>query len=293
MTRLARLAAASAGLLSVLALPALADSHPEASRVLSLGGSVTEIVYALGQQDRLIGRDTTSSFPAEVQALPDVGYVRALSPEGVLSVQPDLILAEEGAGPPEAIAVLKEAGIPLETIPEGHDADGLAAKVEAVAEALGVADAAGPVIDSLRADLDKVTEVNRAEGEKKRVMFVLSLQGGRVMAGGEGSGGGAIIELAGAENAVSGITGYKPLTDEAISAAAPDVILMMSRGDPDADAGHGGSLAQLAGMPALATTPAIRDGRVITMDGLLLLGFGPRTGQAALQLHDAIYGENG
>lgn len=99
MTPLARLAAASAGLLSVLALPALADSHPDASRVLSLGGSVTEIVYALGQQDRLIGRDTTSSFPAEVQALPDVGYVRALSPEGVLSVQPDLILAEEGRAP--------------------------------------------------------------------------------------------------------------------------------------------------------------------------------------------------
>lgn len=287
MPRLIRLAAAAA---LACAAPALADPHPDASRVLSLGGAVTEIVHALGQQDRLIGRDTTSSFPPEVLELPDVGYVRALSSEGVLSVQPDLILSEEGAGPPETIALLQEAGIPFETIPEGHDAEGLARKVEAVAEALGVPDAASPVIEGIRADLARVEQANAGGGQKKRVLFILSLQGGRVMAGGEGSGAEAIIRLAGAENAVSGFQGYKPMTDEAVTAAAPDVILMMQRGDAQADSDHNASLAELAAMPALAVTPAVRDGAVITMDGLLLLGFGPRTGAAALELHDAIYG---
>ena len=78
-----------------------------AVRVLSIGGSVTEIIYALGEQDRLIARDTTSSYPAEAKNLPDVGYMRALSPEGILSVDPQLIIAEDGSGPPETIAVMR------------------------------------------------------------------------------------------------------------------------------------------------------------------------------------------
>lgn len=272
--------------LLLAAAPVLADPHPDAGRVLSIGGSVTEIVYALGQQHRLVGRDTTSTFPEQAQALPDVGYVRALSPEGVLSVDPDLILAEEGAGPPETVAVLAQAGIPFETIPSGTDADGLVARIRAVAQALGVPQAADGPAAALKADLDRLAAVTQ-DIDKRRVLFILSLQGGRVMAGGQGSGAEAIIRLAGAENAVQGFQGYKPLTPEAITAAAPDVILMMNRGG---DSDHDAPDAELLAMPAIASTPAGKAGRVIRMDGLYLLGFGPRTGQAALDLHDAIYG---
>lgn len=225
------------------------------------------------QQVRLAGRDTTSIFPEQAQALPDVGYIRALSPEGVLSVSPDLILSEEGAGPPETIAVLAEAGIPLETIPAGTDADGLEAKIRAVAEALGVPQAADGPVAALRADLDSLPAV--APADRKRVLFILSLQGGRVMAGGRNSGADAIIRLAGADNAVQGFEGYKPLSDEAITAAAPDVILMMDRGG---DSDHDAPDAELLAMPAISTTPAGRAGRVIRMNGLYLLGFGPRAG---------------
>ncbi|RMC37394.1 heme/hemin ABC transporter substrate-binding protein [Paracoccus alkanivorans] len=278
----------AAALALSLALSAQAEPHPDAQRVLAIGGSVTEIIYALGQQDRLIARDTTSSFPAEAQELPDVGYMRALSSEGVLSVKPDLILSEEGAGPPETIAVLKEAGIPFETIPSGTDAEGLTAKIEAVAEALGVPEAAASPVAALKADLDKLSAAVGGGAPSKRVMFVLSLQGGRVMAAGQGTEADAIIRLAGAENAVQGVDGYKPLTDEAITAAAPDTILMMKRGANDSD--HAAATEALMAIPAVAATPAARNGAVIRMDGLYLLGFGPRTGQAALDLHDAIYG---
>ncbi|SIS93712.1 heme/hemin ABC transporter substrate-binding protein [Paracoccus saliphilus] len=271
-----------------LTMPAQADPHPDAERVLAIGGSVTEIIYALGQQGRLIARDTTSSFPAEAQELPDVGYMRALSSEGVLSVKPDLILSEEGAGPPETVAILKEAGIPFETIPSGTDAEGLTAKIEAVAEVLGVPEAADAPVEALRADLDSLAEATGNEGQPKRVMFILSLQGGRVMASGQGTEADAIIRLAGAENAVQGVEGYKPLTDEAITSAAPEVILMMKRGPEDS--GHAVAAEALMTNPAIAATPAIESGSVIRMDGLYLLGFGPRTGQAALDLHDAIYG---
>lgn len=270
-------------LLAALMLPqtVLAD------RVLALGGAVTETIHALGQGHRLIARDTTSSYPPEVLELPDVGYVRALSPEGVLSVRPDLIIAEEGAGPLEAVDILKAAGIPFHQIASGEDEDSVIARIEAVAEALGTPEAAATLLAAIRADFAALAAARDAVDRPARVMFILSLQGGRVLAAGQDSGADAMLRLAGAENAVTGFSGYKPLTDEAITAAAPDIILMMNRGEADSD--HGASDAALLAMPAIATTPAARNGRVIRMDGLYLLGFGPRTGQAALDLHRALY----
>lgn len=288
MRRLALLALLLAG-------TAHAQSWPEARRVLPLGGSVTEIVYALGEQDRLVGRDTTSNWPPEANALPDVGYVRALAPEGVLSVSPDLIIAEDGAGPPEAVSVLKAAGVPYVTVDESYDAEGVLKKVDAVAGALGVAEKGRALHEKLAADLKAAAERSATVGTPKKVLFVLSLQGGRVMAGGTGTAADGIIRLAGAENAMAQIQGYKPLTDEAVIQAAPDVILMMRRGDDKADAEANGGNSHAAAketalaMPALAQTPAGRDGALVMMDGLKLLGFGPRTGEAAVELHDLIY----
>lgn len=273
-----------AGLIFVmLAGPATAQD-----RVLAIGGSITETIFAIGQGDRLVARDSTSVFPEQAQELPDVGYMRALSPEGVLSVAPDLILAEEGAGPPETIAVLEQAGIPFQTLPKGQEADALPAKITAIAAAMGVPDAAAPILSQLSADLTRLEEARSGVTQPRRVMFILSVQGGRIMAAGQDSGADAMIRLAGAENAVQGFSGYKPLTDEAITAANPDAIVMMYRGPDSSD--HDAADADLLALPSVATTNAARDEQVIRMDGLYLLGFGPRTGKAALDLHRAIYG---
>lgn len=281
-----RRAALLVALAALAAQPAAADPHPDAKRIVAIGGSVTEFVFAMGQQDRLVARDTTSYFPPPAMALPDIGYMRQLSPEGVLSMRPDLILAEEGAGPPEAVALLKSAGIPFEEIPTGASAEGVLAKADAVAAALGVAP--GAARDGLAADLDRLAAM-RPAGAPQRVLFVLSAQGGRLLAAGAGTEAQAIIEMAGAANAVSGFDGYKPLTDEAVIAAAPDVILMMDRGDGQTDLAAQG--AQVLAMPAIAATPAGKAGRLVRMNGLYLLGFGPRTGKAALDLHHALYGD--
>ncbi|MDO5603972.1 MAG: ABC transporter substrate-binding protein [Paracoccus sp. (in: a-proteobacteria)] len=271
-----------------MAGPSLADPHPEARRIVAIGGSVTEFVYAMGQQDRLVARDSTSSFPPEVMALPDVGYMRQLSPEGVLAMKPDLILAEEGAGPPEAVALLKSAGIAFEEIPSGASAEGVQGKARAVAGVLGVAPDA-PVMQALADDLKAAADAAGRVSDPQRVLFALTLQGGRVLAAGSGTEADAIIRLAGAENAVTGFQGYKPLTDEALIAAAPDVVLMMDRGDGATDAGAQGT--EILSLPAISQTPAGRNGRLIRMNGLYLLGFGPRTGQAALDLNRALYGD--
>lgn len=272
------------------ALPAGAGEYPQARRVLSLGGSITEIVYALGEEARLAGRDQTSLWPEAALALPDVGYVRQISPEGALSVGPDLILAEEGAGPPEAVAVLQAAGIPYVPVPEEYDAEGVLKKVEIVAGALGVPDKGRKLRDELAAGLQAAQTRAAGIATPRKVLFVLSLRDGRVMGAGAGTAADGIIRLSGAENAITGLEGYKPLSDEAIIEAAPDVILMMHRGDARVDAQEGSDKAAALAVPALAQTPAGRKGAVVVMDGLKLLGFGPRTGEAAQELHGLVYG---
>ncbi|MCU0828903.1 MAG: ABC transporter substrate-binding protein [Tabrizicola sp.] len=284
MTRLsvARLhLALTAGLALTLA-PALAADQ---ERIITLGGSVTEIAVALGAEDRLVARDTTSTYPDRITALPDVGYIRALSPENVLALNPDLIIAEGDAGPPEAVAVLAAAGLPFLTVPEATDPEGVVAKIMAVAQALDLQAEGAALAEQVTADLAAARARAAGVDAPKRILFVLSLQGGRVMAGGEGTEAEGIIRLAGGVNAAAGFQGYKPMTDEAVLQAAPDVILMMDReGDlaiADADV-----LAQ----PALGATPAGVSGAIVRMDGNLMLGFGPRTPEAADLLFQAFYG---
>ncbi|MDE0969910.1 MAG: hemin ABC transporter substrate-binding protein [Octadecabacter sp.] len=254
-----------------------------AVRVLSIGGSVTEIIYALGEQDRLIARDTTSSYPAEAKNLPDVGYMRALSPEGILSVDPQLIIAEDGSGPPETIAVMRAADIPFITVPDGYDRSAVGVKIRAVADALGVPEKG----DALAAEVDaQLASLNTSVDTPARVMFILSTQGGRIMASGDNTAADGIIDLAGGINAITDFEGYKLLTDEAITAANPDVIVMMDRGGD-----HSVGNVDLWANPAISTTAAAQTQSVVRIDGLLLLGFGPRTPEAALQLHTSLYGD--
>jgi iron complex transport system substrate-binding protein len=273
----------AAALACALAAPAAAqDADAQAAaRVVALGGAVTEIVYALGQGDRVVARDTTSTFPADVLELPDVGYVRALSPEGVLSVAPDLILAIDGSGPVEAVEVLEAAGVPLVSVPEGYDAAAIRARIETVADALGVPEAGRALAHEVAADLEAAVAAARRE-TPPRVLFVLSMQGGRIMAAGADTGAQGIIELAGGVNAMTGFDGYRQVSDEAVLMAAPDVILMMDRtGD------HAADDAQVRAHPALGVTPAAERGAILRMPGLLMLGFGPRTPEAVRTLSSA------
>ncbi|MGF6158559.1 iron complex transport system substrate-binding protein [Ensifer sp. KUDG1] len=260
----------------------------DVSRVVSVGGAVTEIIYALGEEGRLVGRDSTSTYPEAAKTLPDVGYMRQLAPEGIIAVNPSAIVAVEGSGPPEALAVLKGANIAFTSVPETFDKGGIPAKIRAVGAFLGVEDKAETLAKSVEADLDAAVAEGsaRADSERKRVLFILSTQGGKVMASGQGTAANGIIELAGAVNAVGTFPGYKALSDEAIVEAKPDVILMMDRGGE-----HSAKAEELFAMPALSLTPAAKNKALVRMDGLHLLGFGPRTASAVRELNAAIYGK--
>lgn len=269
----------------VLITPAVAENP---KRIVTLGGSVTEIAVALGAGDALVARDSTSTYPPQITALPDVGYIRALSPEGVLSVAPDLILAEADAGPPAAVDVLTAAGVPFLRMPGDPTPEGVVAKIKAVAQALGRDTEGAALADKISLGLAEAEARAVSVKDKKRVLFVLSLQGGRVMAGGAHSSAEGIIALAGGLNAAEGFDGYKQMTDEAVLAAAPDLILMMDR-EGDLAIGN----ADVQAHPTLSQTPAAQAGAIVRMDGMMLLGFGPRTPDAAKALYDALYPKAG
>ena len=270
-------------LILLLALASMARAEGGPRRIVAAGGSAAEIVFALGQGHRLIARDTTSSFPEAVLALPDVGYVRRLSPENLIALYPDLILAEHDAGPPETIAILTHAGVPLVTLPEALSPADVLDKIRLTAEVLGIPGAGERLAAQTQAQLDLAAEAARSMPAQPRVLFVLSLQGGRILAAGTKTAAESMIALSGGTNATEGFEGYKPLTDEAAIAAAPDVILLMDRGgDLPLEA------EEVLAHPALALTPAAQGGHIIRMNGLYLLGFGPRTGAAALELNGAL-----
>ncbi|MDQ0321366.1 iron complex transport system substrate-binding protein [Pararhizobium capsulatum DSM 1112] len=260
----------------------------DTARLVSIGGAITEIIYALGEEKRLVGRDSTSMYPEAVLKIPDVGYMRQLSPEGVIATNPTAIISIKGSGPPEALAVIKQSNIAFETVPEIFDSQGILNKIKSVGNFLGVPEKAAVLSATVKADLDAAVAdaEKRPDAERKRVLFILSTQGGKIMASGSGTAADGIIRLSGAVNATGTYAGYKPLTDEAIIEAKPDVILMMTRGGS-----HGAGDDELLAHPALSLTPAAKDKAVIRMDGLHLLGFGPRTASAVRELNAAIYGK--
>lgn len=259
--------------------PAFGQSYPDANAVVSIGGPVTEIVHALGQSDRLIARDTTSRFPETVETLPDVGYMRRLSAEGVLSVGPDLILARATSGPPEAIDQLRAAAIPLVLVPDGFSEAEILSAIETVGTALGVDPA--PLASKVEAEFDALPQ--NIPQDAPRVMFILSNQGGRLNVAGADTGADGIIALAGAENVMAGAyEGYKIMSDEAIIAAAPEAILMMTGEDE-----HDARKAEILALPAIAQTPAGVSGAFYTVDPAAL-SFGPRTPEFARALHDIL-----
>ena len=276
-------AAAFALMLPLLPSSALAK---DAERIVAIGGTVTEIIYALGEGDRVVAVDTTSLYPPEATSKPNIGYVRQISAEGVLSQKPDLIIAESGAGPVDSINILKASGLAFASIPSPPDTAAIPEKIRAVGRAIGQADKAEELAKTVEANLKAVDDkVKAATGPKKKVLFALSLANGRVMAAGNNSSADAMIRLAGGENAVSTIDGYKSPTDEAVIAAAPDVVLVMSGGAQHLTA------EQAFALPALAATPAGRNKAFLTMDGLYLLGLGPRAAAAATELNAMLYPE--
>lgn len=271
------LAAAASGLGAALAGPAAqAAAGP---RLLSAGGSITELVYRLGAGGQLVATDSTSLFPAEAARLPKLGYHRALSAEGLLAQGAELLLASADAGPPQVLAQVEAAGLRVLRGVPGHGFAALQAQIGRLAVALGRPTEGRQLAEAIEAERARLAAAIRPGRAVPRVLFVLSHAAGNVQVAGAGTAAQTLIELAGARNALQGVQGYRPLSAEAAVAAAPDWILGTHQGLEAL-----GGVPALLARPGLALTPAGRAGRVLAFDALLMLGNGPRLPQAVEQL---------
>jgi iron complex transport system substrate-binding protein len=260
----------------------------DASRILSVGGDVTEIVYALGAGGRVVAVDATSQFPeSALKEKKNVGYMRALSTEGCLSVDPTLILSSERSGPPEVVKSLKATSVPYVEVPDQHSLQGILAKVRLIAKAVGADAEADKVSAQVERDFAALAAATAKVKRPLRVLFVLGVQNGRIIVGGSNTSAHAILKLAGAENVAQQVNGFRPLPDEAIVELAPEVIVAMRRSSGN-DAHDTDALLSLK---SVQSTPAGAAKRLILMDGLYLLGFGPRAPAAARDLMGKLYPE--
>lgn len=269
---------------SFLLLVVSVVSAQAAERIVSTAGAITETLYALGVQGDLVAADVSSVYPVEATKLPSVGYARQLSAEGILSVNPTLVMVTEDAGPPEVITQVESTGVKVLRLSNKHTPEAAIERIQKIGEAVNRPAEAAKLAETLQAELETAKALVAAAPERPKVLFIYARGGGTMNVSGAGTSAQSIIELAGGVNAVTGFDNYKPLTAEGAVAAAPDVILLTSRGLESA-----GGVEALLKQPGLALTPAGKAKRVIAMDDLFLLGFGPRLGLAVKELCEQLH----
>lgn len=251
-------------------------STPASHKIVSLNGAITEIVSALGYQDQIIGVDVTSTYPKEVKENAiDLGHVRSISLENVISLQPTLILASDKDLNPDLIAKLKDAKIDVRTIHQELSVEGTKTFIKDVAAAIGDHNYSS-LIEEIDADFAKVTPFET----KPKVLFIYARGAGTLMVAGKNTPMQRIIDIAGAENAVNDFEDFKPLTPEALIQSNPDYLLFFETGLQSLDGIDG--VLQIQG---IEQTNAGKNKNIIVMDGQLLSGFGPRIAQAAVELN--------
>lgn len=248
-------------------------------RIISLGGDITEIIYALKAEQQLVAVDITSYWPKEAQSLPQVGYFRAISAEGILSLAPDLVLMTDEAGPSSAIEQLKSVDVALKIISADKTPKGITVKIQSIATAMQLPEQGKKLIEQVETDFKKLENLKQQKHSRPRVAFLFSVAKGNILAAGTHTAADAMIKLADGENVFSGYSNYKPINSEVLITAAPDVLLLTDR-----VLNSLGGIEQVMNIPGVSLTPAGKNKRIIVMDTLYLLGFGPRTGQAALDL---------
>ncbi|QUG75505.1 ABC transporter substrate-binding protein [Erwinia sp. E602] len=263
------------GWLTALCLLPLTFSAMAAERVISIGGDVTQIIYALDAQQQLIARDSTSLHPAVVKKLPDVGYMRQLNAEGILALKPTLVLASELAKPALALQQVAQNGVRVIDITGKPAISAINEKVAAVAAALHREEAGKALQEKISKELASVPKT----ALPVKVLFILAHQGMGTMAAGQGTSADAAIQAAGLQNAMSAVQRYQPLSQEGVVASAPQLIVITEDGLKTL-----GGTDNLWKLPGMTLTPAGKTKQVLVLDDMALLGFGIDTPAAILKL---------
>lgn len=259
----------------------------DVSRIIPISGSIAEIVWELGFGDNIVATDISATYPAELDNSPKIGYQRTLSAEGLLSFQPTLLIGAESAGPPEVIAQLRDAGVPVLILESYHEVADISQKIHDVASALGVEERGRRLAERVQGEIDEALALAATATEQPRAAFIYARGPNTIFLSGEGTIPQSMIEAAGAIDvgAAFGIEGFVPLTPEAIVTANPDVLVLLTAG-----------LESLGGIDGLLEVPGVhlsnagRTRTVFAYDDLSFRGLTPRVGQVLLAFVRDLHG---
>ncbi|MGM0944741.1 MAG: heme/hemin ABC transporter substrate-binding protein [Bacteroidota bacterium] len=274
------------GFLSVLACSPKETQETDSSAANSLvtaGGTISEIVASLGLQDQIIATDRTSTFPKELQQLPSIGYRNQIKAEGILSLNPSVVLVEEGYLNPEVVSQLKTTSITYKEFKQPESPEETIALVEEIAEFFDLQEKGEQLIAQIKSDLKALEQFKNETASEERAAFVMARGPESLFLAGKGSFAVNIFELAGVKSIAADFENFVPLTPEALIALNPDHIVLFESGLESLGGKQG-----LSKIPGMTETTAFQKDQIIAMDGLFLSGFGPRVGQAALQLAKSI-----
>lgn len=255
----------------------------DTARIVSLNGTVSEVLVELGLENNIVGVDVASTYPASLADVPRVGHSRQIAAEGVLALGPDVVIATSRDVQPELAGQIRNAGVQLYLLDHDYSVEGTKKMIQSLADSLGREQEAQATLMRLEKDLEQAGPTDQT-AEKPKVLFIYARGTGTMMVAGKDTPVDEMIELAGGQNAVSNFSDFKPLTAEALVAANPDVILMFDSGLSSL-----GGVDQLLEVQGIAQTNAGKNKKIVQMDGQLLTGFSPRLGKAIRELSAKIH----
>ena len=266
------------------------DSRDE--RYVVISPIYNEIIWALGAQDKVVGIDLSTTYPPEVKQVQTVGYHRALSAEGILSLHPTGIIHDNNIGPPQVVQQLQQLNIPMKTFSAKNDSfDGTKALIREMGAYFHKEQRAEELcktFDDQRAvSLEKVKQYSDHPrvavihfGRASNVYLVVGKGGG-----GDGGGVSQMVELAGGQMAVENRGMQRMESPEIIAQANPDVILLTNYGYDRLN----GSLDQIKALPGVATSNAARNNHIYRIEENVLNYFGPRSGENIAKVAEIIH----
>lgn len=248
--------------------------------IVVAGGSITEIIYFLNLQNKLVGVDITSNYPLKAKKLPSIGYIRNLSIEGLLSLKPNLILAEESIGPPIILKQLNKTSVEFRIIKNNYTIDGINEKFLCISKILDV---------DIKNNIDYKKFVNNVKKlksfvknnnkEKKDILLILMMKGTSPIIAGKNTSGHGFIKMIGQNNSMDKVSGWKPVSSEQILIANPNYIIVTKRALKDFT-----SIEKFLKLPGISSTKAAKNKNIFIKDGMSLLGYGPRTINVAKEI---------
>ena len=283
-----RLSTSAIALVASLLVNHGAQASELPQRWVSAGGALSEWVTALGGESKLVGVDTTSQHPESLKALPSIGYQRQLSAEGILSLQPQILVGTEEMGPPPVLAQIRSAGVQVDMFSAQPDLPTLKDNLHHLGKLLGSQAKANALFVGYEQALEQQKSwVAKAQATQKTpgVLLLLGHAGGKPLIAGKDTAADWLLQQAGGRNLATH-TGYKPFSVESLAGLSPDVLVFADR----ALTGDAARAALFKQNPILASTPAAKTGRVFELDPTLLVGgLGPRLPQSLAKLSAGFY----